>query len=59
MYTRVGGVSFVAGATGAGLAKTGFSALLLALLAVLLLVGGLLLLRIAAVRRRTPAGEQA
>jgi hypothetical protein len=48
----------VAGATGAGLARTGFSALALALLAVCLLVGGLLLLRTAAVRRRAPS-EQA
>ena len=58
MYTRVGGTTFVAGATGAGLAKTGFSALVLALLAVFLLVGGLLVLRLAAVRRRAAAGEQ-
>lgn len=58
MYTRVGGTTFVAGATGAGLAKTGVSAALLALLAVGLLVGGLLLLRVAALRRRTPANEQ-
>lgn len=57
MYTRVGGTTFVAGATGAGLAKTGFTALGLALLAVLLLVGGLLLLRTAAVRRRASTGE--
>jgi len=47
----------VAGATGAGLAKTGFSALVLAVLAVALLVGGLLLLRIAALRHRATAGE--
>jgi hypothetical protein len=58
MYTRVGGVSFVAGATGAGLARTGFSALVLAVLAVLLLVGGLILLRMAAVRRHAPVGDQ-
>jgi len=54
MYTRVGGVTFVAGTTGAGLARTGFSAFALALLAVCLLVGGLLLLRTAAVRRADP-----
>ena len=59
MYTRVGGTTFVAGATGAGLAKTGFSALALAVLAVCLLVGGLLLLRVAAVRRRSPVDERA
>ena len=47
----------MAGATGAGLAKTGFSALVLAVLAVALLVGGLLLLRIAALRHRATAGE--
>jgi len=57
MYTRVGGATFVAGATGAGLAKTGFTAAALALLAVGLLVGGLLLLRTAAVRRQSPAGD--
>jgi hypothetical protein len=58
MYTRVGGVTFVAGATGAGLARTGFSVLVYALLAVLLLVGGLLLLRMAAVRRSAEAGDR-
>jgi hypothetical protein len=57
MYTRVGGTTFVAGATGAGLARTGFSALALALLAVFLLVGGLLLLRTAAVRRKASTGQ--
>jgi len=58
MYTRVGGTTLVAGATGAGLAKTGFSALLLTVFAIVVFVGGLLLLRIAAVRRRV-ASEQA
>jgi len=58
MYTRVGGATFVAGATGAGLAKTGFTALVLVLLAVGLLLGGLLLLRVAAVRRRASAVEE-
>ena len=41
------------------MAKTGFSALVLALLAVCLLVGGLLLLRVAAMKRRSPADERA
>lgn len=59
MYTRVGGVTFVAGATGAGLAKTGFSLLVYVLLAIVLLVGGLLLLRVGAVRRHAAAGDDA
>ena len=58
MYQRVGGTTFVAGATGAGLAKTGFSALALAVLAVALLVGGLVLLRVAAIRRHEPVADQ-
>jgi len=58
MYTRVGGVTFVGTATGAGLAKTGFSAMLLALLAIGALLGGLLLLRMAAVRRNADLGDQ-
>ena len=58
MYTRVGGVTFVAGATGAGLARTGFTVVVYALLAILFLVGGLLLLRMAAVRRHAASGEQ-
>jgi len=59
MYTRVAGTTFVAGATGASLARTGFPAFGLALLAVFLLVSGLVLLRIAALRRRTPQAEPA
>ena len=58
MYTRVGGTTFVAGATGAGLAKTGFSALVVALLAVCFLLGGMVLLRVAALRRRSAVDEQ-
>ena len=58
MYQRVGGTTFVAGATGAGLAKTGFSALALAVLAVALLVGGLVLLRVAALRRTGEAVDE-
>lgn len=57
MYTRVGGVTFVAGATGAGLAKTGFNTFLLAIVAIGLLLGGLVLLRVAAVRRGAAASE--
>lgn len=57
MYTRVGGTTLVAGATGVGLAKTGFSAMALVLLAAGLVLAGLLILRAAAVRRRVPTGE--
>ena len=59
MYTRVAGTSFVAGATGAALAKTGFPAFGLALLALCMLVSGLVLVRIAALRRVARAGEHA
>ncbi len=59
MYTRVGGTTFVAGATGAGLAKTGFNALAIVLVAVCLVAGGLLLLRVAAMRRFSVVDEQA
>ncbi len=59
MYTRVGGASVVAAASGAGLAKTGFSGLLIALMAIVLVVNGLLLLRIAAIRRRAGVGAEA
>jgi len=59
MYARVGGTTFVAGATGVGLAKTGFPAIGLAALAIVLLLSGLVLVRVAALRGRVPAGEQA
>ncbi len=52
MYTRVFPPAVMGGATGVGLAKTGFSTLVYMAVAIVLFIGGLLLLRIAAVKRR-------